>query len=223
MNATILEPKLGSGVYTVPDISRILQLPLAKVRFCLNEYWDKRVGQKFYGRNYSRQFEKTKAVEFNALIEFYVYFTLRGLGISAQRILKARESMAKELQTPYPFATNKLLAGGGRIWYDKDGLTIDADGTLQTNLTKIIESFCKKIDFNDQLLAQRLWPRGKESSIVVDPHHQFGVPTINGTNIDAQTIFEMHESGEKIQTISIIYEINEKQINDALNFFSQAA
>lgn len=220
---TIQTPHLGSGIYTVTDIARILQLPTSKVRYCLKETWDNKLGRTTHHRAFSSPFGKARAVDFNVLIEFYIYFQLRQKGLSAQSILKAHKIMSEELNTLYPFASHSLLTDGRKILYYVEDTTVNADGTAQTNFTQIVESFCKKIDFNGNTIAQRLWPRGKESSIVVDPHHQFGLPVIDGTNINAQTISEMFESGEKAEMLSYLFDLTNQQVRDAVEFYHHAA
>jgi uncharacterized protein (DUF433 family) len=137
--------------------------------------------------------------------------------------MKARENMAKELNTPYPFASYKVLLAGKKIFYELEDLIVTADGTKQLNLAEIIKEFAKNIDFDKSNLAIRFWPKGKTNSIVVDPHHQFGQPVIDGTNINAQGIFSMYESSEPIEAIGILYDLTEKQVNDAINFYKTFA
>lgn len=221
--ATFLKKQIGTGIYTIPDISNILGYPQAKVRRYVKDYWDDNLGKKLFNETYSWKNEKVKAVNFYVLIELYTCFLLREMGASAQSIMKARESMVKELKTPYPFASHKVLLAGRNILYELEDLIISADGSNQINLNEIIKSFAKNIEFDKNNLAARFWPKGKTSSIVIDPHHQFGQPVINGTNINAEGIFSMYESSEPIEVIGILYDITEKQVLDAVNFYKRNA
>jgi uncharacterized protein (DUF433 family) len=137
--------------------------------------------------------------------------------------LKAREAIAIEQELAYPFASSKLLANGNNIWYRAAGSIVNADGTKQLNFAQYVERYCKNIDFGSSDFAERLWPDGKQSSIVVDPNHQFGQPVVEGTNITARTLFAMHRAGEKISMLSKLYEIEERKIKDAIRFYQKAA
>lgn len=44
--------QLGSGIYTISDISRLLRFPKAKVRRYLKDYWDERLGKKLFNETY---------------------------------------------------------------------------------------------------------------------------------------------------------------------------
>lgn len=221
--ATFQKQQIGSGIYTMPDISRILGYPQPKVRRYIKDYWDDSLGKKLFNETYSWKNEKIKAVNFYVLIELYTCFLLREKGASTQAIMKARASMAKELNTPYPFASHKVLLAGKKILYELEDLIVSADGTKQLNIAEIIRDFAKNIDFDKNNLALRFWPKGKTNSIVVDPHHQFGQPVINGTNINAEGIFSMYESSEPIEAIGILFDLTEKQVTDAINFYKSYA
>jgi uncharacterized protein (DUF433 family) len=215
--------QMGSGIYTIPDIAKILNYPQHKVRRHVKDYWDDRLGKKLFNETYSWKNEKIKAVNFYVLIELYTCFLLRENGASTQSIMKAREIMAKELNTPFPFASHKVLLAGRKIVYELEDLLVSADGSKQINIAEIIREFAKNIDFDKHHLAIRFWPKGKTNSIVVDPHHQFGQPIINGTNITAEGIFSMYESSEPIEVISILFDITQKQVMDAVNFYKSYA
>ena len=216
--------EIGFGIYTIPDISRLLKVDRRKVTRYISEYWDEKIGRKLFSDTYSWSVnQRNKAVNFYVLIELFTFFKLQEIGVRAKTILKARGSISKELGFDYPFASSQLLTDGKKIWYQFEDDIVNADGTSQTNFVQIIESFASKVDFLDNSLAQRLWPFGKDRNIVVDPHHQFGQPVIKGTNINAEVIFSMFKSGEPTSSLAILYDLTEAEINDAINFYRSAA
>lgn len=223
MGRILTQPGLGTGVYTPPDISLILGIPQRRIRWYINEIWDNRFGKRIFDQSYSWTIGDRKAVSFHVLIEFYVVCQLRSQGVTTQAIFKARKSIAQELGVPYPFATENLLTDGKKIWYQFQDLVVDANGTKQLNFIQIIEKYCHRIDFGASRLAERLWPKGRENSVVVDPHHQFGQPVIHGTNITARVIHSMHEAGEPVTVLSGLYDLSEKQVMDAVDFYRRAA
>jgi len=218
--------EIGKGIYTLPDLSRILNLEYHKVRRLLNEYWDKRLSNEF-ANNYSWTVNKTKAVSFHTLIEFYIFYQLKEVGVSTTKILQAHSELSQIFNTPFPFATsdilNKISCFGKKIVFElnKNDI-IDLDSTKQLNL-KFIRNFTHKIDFDSNNLAQRLYPLGKSNTIVVDPKHQFGQPTIQGTNILPETIYNLISKKENKKFISLTFDISIKQINDAVKYCKAVA
>ncbi|HMO61905.1 MAG TPA: DUF433 domain-containing protein [Ferruginibacter sp.] len=222
--ANFKKKQIGSGIYTIPDIAKILGYSQQKVRRYINDYWDDSLGKELFKETYSwKKDNNQRAVNFYVLIELYTCFLLRELGASTQSIMKARKNMSKQLETPYPFASYKVLIAGRKILFELEDLIISADGSNQINLSEIIRTFAQNVDFDKNNLASRFWPKGKQNSVVVDPHHQFGQPIINGTNISAEGIFYMYQSNEPVESIGILYDITEKQVNDAINFYKSKA
>jgi uncharacterized protein (DUF433 family) len=164
------------------------------------------------------------AFNFLTLIEFYVFYQLKDAGVKTKEILAAHERLSAKLKTSFPFASTTLLTDGGKILFETEGgAIVDTEPTFQYNLREIIQPFCKKIEFSEERIAKRFYPLGKEKNIVVDPHHQFGQPTITGTNILPNTVFSYYKGGEPIEFISNIFEISKQQVKDAVEYCKIAA
>lgn len=220
MESKNLNQQLGAGIYTIPEVAFILKLPVGKVRRWMTEFWDNKFSVK-HGSKYSWGEGADKATNFYTLIEFYVFYQLRMLNISTNRIFKAHQDMAEQLNTAYPFASSKLLSDGKNILFTmEDGTIVEADNSRQTVFKQIIEQFCKKIEFSTTDIAERFYPLGKEKHIIVDPHHQFGQPVIEETNILAQTLYELYSAGESITFLSRLYDIKETDIQSAIELFT---
>jgi hypothetical protein len=101
--------KLGNGIYTTGEIAHILQMPYQKVHTWINKYWDGVLG-KAYENQYSWTVEKTKAIGFHTLIEFYVMVLFAEAGVSIKQVLNAHKELSKLYNTPFPFAQKKVLA-----------------------------------------------------------------------------------------------------------------
>jgi len=215
---TNLKPALGLGAFSVPDIALILAIPQGKVRRMLNQVWDERLGKDLIGDTFSITIDDHKFVNFHTLIELYVYFELRDMKVSAQKIIKTRNAMRKDLLNDHPFAMAKLLSNGKKIWYEFKDCIVDADGSRQTNFERMVRDYAKKIDFNGNDLAVRYWPMGKEHRVVVDPLHQFGMPTIADTNINTHTLRGMFRSGESPEVLAEMFDIPLNAVKDALTF-----
>lgn len=218
-----LNQQLGKGIYTIPEVAFILKLPVAKVRRWMVEFWDNKLAAK-YNAIYSNGNGKDKVTNFYTLIEFYVFYQLRELNVSTNRIFAAHQDMSEQLDSPYPFASSKVLSDGRSILFMlDDGTVVNADKSPQIALKQIIEQFCKKIEFSSSDVAERFYPLGKEKHIIVDPHHQFGQPVIEKTNILAQTLFDLYKSGESKKFLSKLYDLSENDIDDALELFNKSA
>lgn len=207
------------GVFLAKDVSEVLNLPYSSVRYWMFEFWDGRFS-KDQGGIYTFGEKGNKAINFLTLIEFYTFYQLRKRGVSSQKIQKAHHYIAKQLKTKYPFALSGISTDGKKIWYEYLESMINADGTNQIDFKKIIEPFLDKIDFGTNYHAERYYPLGKSHFVVVDPQHQFGQPTLPGTNLKTDTIFKFFRGGETKKNICTLYDLNQKQVSDAI-FYHQ--
>ena len=171
---------------------------------------------------------RNKAINFYSLIEFYTYYHLREKGFTSSHIKKFHHDLIKTLKTDYPFASIRVAAREktskkSKIWYEYMGEIMRDDRISQPSINSFIKPFIKHIEYGDDLVAKRLFPLGKSKQIVVDPLHQFGQPVINGTNLQTQTIFSLYKAGESKANISKLYDLTEKDINEAVLFHNPKA
>ncbi len=224
MLETISKSVIGAGIYTVADISSLLNIPKHKVRRYLAQ-WDERMGQPYFSDTFTWSAgSNSKAVSFLTLIELHTVFRLQELGMKPRDILKARENITRDYHFAHPFASQNLLSDGQKLWvYIKDAL-VSTDGKKQTNIVEFVELFAKdKLTFDKNGVVERFYPAGKQSKIVVDPHHQFGQPVIKGTNVTAAVLFSMYQSGEDVEQIGKLYDLNTDEVNEAIQFLKHAA
>ncbi|WP_247232723.1 DUF433 domain-containing protein [Telluribacter sp. SYSU D00476] len=213
----------GTGIYTTPEVAKILRLPARKVKRWMQEYWENYF-TKSTRMYYSEGVGSEQVTNFHTLIEFFVFYQLREKGISPQQIIKAHDVLASRFKTAYPFATLPILTDGRKILFtDKVGEIIDADASLQMYITDVIRPFCQRIEFDENQLARRFFPLGKDHQVVIDPERKFGQPVIEGTTILTETIYNLYRAGESVETIAKLYDLSVDQVQDALEFHRRSA
>lgn len=217
--------KIGSGIYTVAEIAKILNLPYSRINTWINRYWDKQFSEEL-NNSYLWKVEKSKAVDFCTLVELYILVLLGEAGVQTGDIIKARIELSKIYKTPFPFAQKKIIESvktdGKRIFFvTKDG-TVSLDGKKQFQID-FVKVFFKNLEFDNDLLADKLYPLGRNKKIIVDPSRQFGHPVVGNTNIYPETIYNLHKAGEPTKFIAHIYEIGEQEVLDAIEFCNKAA
>ena len=222
-----LAPRVGEGVYTLPDAALILRLPLTRLRHWVGGYFD---AGDVEDEGFLASWGSGRARGFNflVLIEAYSVYNLRRLGVSLQRIRVAREILGKHLDTAHPFAARGILASGGRVLFDlgdgEPGAVLQFSPGKQTELRDIIEPFCTRLDFDHSTkLAERFWPCGREAHIVVDPRRSFGRPTINGTSITAEVLSDLVDAGEAPTDVAAQYDVPVPAVEEAHRFIHQLA
>lgn len=226
MSSSTHAAQLGTGIYTYPDIARILGMSYAKVQRWISQYWEGKLGQE-YSRRYSWAVDQTKAVNFHTLMELRVFHILNQAGVKPAKILEAHKELVNLSGSEYPFATKRILEGlrsDGKqvlLFRKKDGTVLSLNGSKQFNLDFVLDLMLK-LDFQ-QGMASRYWPMGKENVVNCDPKRQFGHPVVGDTNIYPELLASMHRAGDSIRSIAANYALKPKQVEDAIAFSKQAA
>jgi len=216
---------IGKGIYTLSDVSKILNLEYSKVNSWVSRYWDALFVLND-GKKHSWKVKKSKAVGFYTLIEIRTLYLLHESGVSTRNIANARMELSKHFDTQFPFADRRVLKGlksdGKRVYIKlKNKGTIALDGTKQFNFD-FIKVFFMNLDFeNDQVI--KYFPLGKKKRIVVDPKRQFGHPVLTKSNIYPETLYNMYLAGESQDFIAEVYSVDKKSVADAIEYCKKAA
>lgn len=218
------KPKLGSGIYTAGDISRILQIKETKVRRWIKVYWDGELGTE-YGQQYSWNITGNRAVSFHTMVEFYIMLLFSEVGVAPMAVTRAHQELSKMFNTPFPFARKEVLqniqVSGKDIYIEINGNIQQLNGTRQLAL-RLIKQFYRNLDFDKDEIATRFWPMGKETAVVVDPARKFGSPVLADNNIYPETLYQHFLAGDPVNYLAHIYEISEKEVEDAIKFCKAA-
>lgn len=222
----ISKPTINRGIYTISDVSKILHIPDAKVRRWVDEYWDTKFSGFSENDHYSWNSGNGKVLDFYTMIEIYIFSELRESGVKIKDIVQAHEELANHYKTPFPFSNKDVVKGlktdGKKVYFKfKDGI-ISLDGTKQFNL-EVVKDFFKKVDFNSEMLVSKFYPLGKKKNVVVDPQIKFGQPVLKSTGISVDTIYDLFLSGEKLELIAFLYNLEVKDVRDAVKYCKSAA
>lgn len=219
--AVNISPTIGEGIYSVPDAAHILGFPANKVRRWIKAYWE----DKFTGGNskYTWGEGRDRGFNFYTLVELIAIYALREKGVSFHKIIEARQLLQNEFNTEYPFASEKIMSDGERFYFTiNQSVVLDVNLKRQTSIKKLVEPYCKKLDFDAiDKLAKKFWPLGKDRSVVVDPQHRFGEPVIDGTNISVNILASMVAGDDSVEMIADIYRLQPEQIKDAVAYVKQ--
>lgn len=212
-----VEPHIGEGIYFPVDVAEILKLNPRRVRYLMNTFW----------KEYTFGEDRNKAINFYSLIEFYTYYHLREKGFSSKHIKDFHQKLVRATNTIYPFASIKVVdrkekeTNKSKIWYEYKGELMRDDRAIQPTISSFIKPFLKQVVFDNEQMASKFFPFSHTNNIIVDPHRQFGQPVINGTNIQTKTIYRLSEAGETNSNICKLYDINERQVTDAIRLHSR--
>ena len=154
-------------------------------------------------------------------VAFVAYF--RQVGVSLNRIRRAREYVAENFGSDYPFAEYKFKSEGHHLLLDYFRLDtrpaadriIVADATGQLAWANMMGN--KFAEFDYELDLALIWhPAGRKSVVKIDPRVAFGAPVADG--IPTTVIKGRWDAGESLAEIKEDFGISKQAVRDALGF-----
>ncbi len=208
--------RLYVPAYTTAEAARLAQAAPQTVA-----YWHYG-GRTAVGPTLSTK-RRREALSYLQLVEVAFVSTFRHIGVSLQRIRKAREYAAQRFNVEFPFAQYEFKTDGVHVLMDlaeeepSFNFLIAADEHGQTGWREVLLSRFDEFDY-DHGLALTWHPRGRETPIVVDARVAFGAPIVAGTGIPTWVLRGRIEAGETSAEIEEEFGIREPALRTALEF-----
>jgi len=165
---------------------------------------------------------RPRLLSFAHLVEAFVLAAIRrGHGVALQRVRKAIRYVQRELHVERPLIHAKFKTDGVDLFVDQWGKLVNASKDGQVAMRGALESSLKRVDWDRNGLAIRLfpWVRASEPQpkcIVIVPERGFGRPTLAGTGIRVEVVVERYRAGESPAELATDYRVPVELIDDAV-------
>lgn len=216
---------LNAPAYSLAEASRLVNMKKWTVRRYLRgykyDYAEQRVQQPPVVKGSKI---KEPYASFLDLIDLIFIRELLKRGFFLPTIRKALDEARDWLGTPH-FARSEFFTAG----VNEIALRLPRDGCMivlltggQSAMPQIIEMFSDKLDFENITeygFVKRWYPRGMDGMIVIDPTISFGRPTIIGTGIPTNNIYDLYLGEEKeLEPVSKWFNIPQNHVQTAVQF-----
>ncbi len=139
----------------------------------------------------------------------------------------SRESPQHPLISQYFFTDGKsLFVKHVEEGFGKDGehLTINVSLLGQIAFSDILDIYLERIERDNSGSAIKVYPlrtvNDLDKSIVIIPNVGSGRPTIAGTGIRVEAIWNRYQAGESLEQLATDYEIELRAIEKAISYFT---
>ncbi len=148
---------------------------------------------------------------------------MRHAGVKLGEIKNAREYLATQLQSEFPFAEKRFKTDGKDIWMSLDNLVagesknklVKVNKAGQMAWAEIVETKFTEFEYEEDL-AVKWHVGGVGSPVVIDPRVSFGAPMVGG--IATWAIKGRWEAGESLVDIAEDFSLPEEKVTHALKF-----
>jgi uncharacterized protein (DUF433 family) len=216
---------LERPLYALPEAARLLRVPTSTLRWWLE-------GRGDYPPVLRAEPTGSTDVNWGEFVEAGLLREYRDRKVPLQRLRPVIEMLRERFAVPYPLAHFRPFVGvGRRLLFEAQevtklptglGLVLELVGG-QMVLDSRVEAFLHRIGFSDDeaQLAERIYPSGRQSPVVIDPTRSFGSPTLRGIRTDA--LAELVEAGEPPEFVAEEYGLTADDLKAALAYEWQPA
>lgn len=229
-DATDASDFVGVGIYSVPEVAKLLRTPPRTIRRWMLGY------DHTHGGHISRseplwspelpEVDGQLEVSFRDMIElrFVSAFVGAGIGLLAVRncLDYARECIGRDR----PFSSGRFRTDGKTIFLESLNLANDIKlldlRKKQYVFKTIVEQTFKDLDIENDVVRRWRPFRGK-NTIVLDPLRSFGQPIMNASGVPTIVLAEAVAAEGSISRVASLYEVDEKSVIDAVKFHEELA
>lgn len=168
-----------------------------------------------------------EALTFLELVELMFLQALLQTGLSWPKVREASRVAAQLLKDePHPFATKRWFVDPAAIYLklgvDHDeGILVEVAGYAQVAMEPVLHPYLTQLDFDMNGLAQRWFPLGFATPVVLDPQRSFGMPITLTGGVPTEAINRLNQAGDSAASIAAWYQIGEEEVEAALRYESE--
>lgn len=211
-----MRPGLGTGIYTVSEAARLLQVPSRTLKRWAEGYVYVRNGdQRRSGPLLDRENAEPGLLTFYDLVElFFVKEFRKDNQVELPHIRAAAARLRERWQTPYPFALKRIVELNRQLVEEATSETVLG----QQRIFEFGRQFFRNVDFDEDGLAMAWHPLGKDKLIVVDPQRSFGAPIDTRSGIRTDVLYRQYRAEGDAESVADWYEIPVEAVEQAIEF-----
>lgn len=220
---------LGTGIYTVPEASRLTGVAAGRIRRWLKGYdFKSRKERRHSNPVWTGQLDPVDgklAIGFRDLMEVRFVEAFLRAGVSWKTMRLAHQAAKAKLGTDHPFCTHRFATDGREILLEQaqaasDLCLIDITNDQQ-HFEAIVQPYLRELDFDGGVA--RWWPLGKERLVVVDPLKNLGQPTVTRSGVPTRVLARSVKANQSVDEVARWFEVSIDEIKDAVEFEQQLA
>ncbi len=159
------------------------------------------------------------AVSFADLVEVAAICGLRTLGFSLPKIREIVDGCQDIFESERPLLSQAFKVDGRDAFVEReDGVLISVlRGKRRVAWDDVLGPFLETVEYEGGW-AQRWWPAGRSTQVVIDPQFGYGLPVVEGTGVRTEILVERSEAGDSSRQIAADFGVSIESIQAALQY-----
>ncbi len=210
--------------YSCAEAARYLAIPVTTVRAWIRgQPYQTKSGERFFRRVILPADEETSMLSFGNLIELFVLSSMRRAHrVPLKNIREAIQRTRDTFRTEHPMSDLDLLTDKTDVFIETFGEYLNLSRGGQIEMKAELADCLLKIEKDASGIPRKLYPRGVQVRIAIDPRINFGRPSIVGAGIPTEVVYERFSSGEDFDFLATDYRCDKSLIQQAVEYESLA-
>ena len=212
--------RLGQGIYTVPEASRLSRVSSQRIRRWLRGYWyATSLGPNRTPPIISGDFGDAGVLSFRDLIEVRFIDAFLRAGVSWRTIKVAQERARESLGTSHPFSSRRFRTDGGTILMETGEQELLDLVRNQMAFKAIVGPFLYRgLEFGDRDDVVRWRPMRNRKTVVLDPARSFGQPIVDREGVPTATLARAYRVEDSFAAVASWFEVSQVSVRVAVEF-----
>jgi uncharacterized protein (DUF433 family) len=220
------------GAYAVPDVALYLRATTPPVGVVLPQWRRSRdnfikptsrqlygwIKRGFGGEQYAAVPARRRAITFAELVRLRLITIMRTRGVPLAEILRAEAWARRETGSPQPFVTEPVWTYSTGVFVALAEMLVDASRGGQLALD-FLRDYMRPVNHGLEFDAggkATLWRPA--DGVLMAAGLAFGAPCIEGTRVQTEVLWELHQAGDSIDELARLYQIGKHQVQSAIRW-----
>ncbi|WP_324780113.1 DUF433 domain-containing protein [Thiobacillus sedimenti] len=175
---------------------------------------------------------RNRLLSFANLCELHVLAAIRRVHrVSLPKVRDSVEFLRSQLGADRPLIDRQFKTNGIDLFVEHASKLLNVSRQGQEALRGEFELALARIERDNQGNPIKLFPFSRTSehtaqqpkSVVIDPRLSFGRPVLTRSAVPTEVIFDRFQAGDSLEDMSLDYNVDEKEIEEALRFEQRRA
>lgn len=155
-------------------------------------------------------------VPFNALAEGFIIESFRRAGLPLARIRPAVDVLRNEIGLESALLSERLMTDGAEILYRNGEGDLVVVRNHQGVFKEVVSAFLKSLTYRDGFVSLIRLPTFEVVEVVVDPHLNFGQPTIQRLGVRVDDVLSRIRAGELLADVGDDFGLEPREIRSLI-------
>jgi uncharacterized protein (DUF433 family) len=223
MTSATIPARLVRPIYSFSEADHLAGASRGTTRRWIKGYSYVRNGQRVERPPVTPRLEDVPVASFFDLLEVVVIARMKRIGLSLGDVRDVVTNCQELFGYVRPLVQTRFKSDGREVFVEHGERLIEVGRRKRmVAWSDVLGPFLEELHYTGDW-ADRWFPLGKDSAIVIDPEYAFGLPVIDGTGVRTEIVIERVRAGDLPEEIATDFNLKPIEVFRAIQYESTRA